>query len=317
MSLLAANGPSYSQPVRDITIGFSSGSLTSGSLRVAKEMGMYEKYGLNPRFVIVESGSIAVTGLIAGSFDAVVANTGDMITAQMSGQKVVTVAAVYDGFGGTVVLSKSVADKLGVSPTSPIKDRFKALEGQVIAMPSPTSNYTIAFKAAAAGLGANIRTTYVTAPNQQAALESGAIQGYIGSAPFWMLPVINGSGVVWISGPKGELPYEYSPAMTLTLQMMRPVAEANPAIVKGLTGVLADFTEALDKRPADVKAATAKVFSSLNAPSLDLFLSYESSSWKAKIPTLKDMTHEIEFTKAGGTTNPQIDRIDAASLIFP
>ena len=314
--VLAAGGPAYSQQARDITIGFSSGSLSSGSLRVAKEMGLYEKYGLNPRFVIAESGNVAVSGLIGGSFDAVVANTGDMITAQAAGQKVVSLSAVYDGLGGTVILSKAAAEKVGVSPTAPIKDRFKALETLTIAMPSPTSNYTLAFKAAAAGLGANIKTTYINAASQQAAFDSGAIHGFMSSAPNWMPSIANGKAFVWISGPKGDIPREYRPTMTLTLQMMRSVAEANPAIVKGLNGVLADFVEALNTRPADVKAATAKVYSGVDAPSLELFFTYEGQSWKARRPTVEDMVHEIQFTKAGGVSNPKIESLDPTTLVF-
>jgi ABC-type nitrate/sulfonate/bicarbonate transport system substrate-binding protein len=314
VAILAA--PASAQQLKEITIGLSSGSLTVGSVRIAKEMGVYEKYGLNPKFVVMESGNAALTGLIGGSFEAVVANTGDIVAAQGRGQKLVSIGSVYDGLGATLVLTKGVADKLNVSPTAPVNERFKALEGLMIALPSPTANYTLAFKIATQAYGVNIRSTYVPAANMPAAMESGAVQGFFTSAPFWTNAVVKGSAVVWLSGPKGEFPPQATPATAATMQMTRSFAEANPDIVKGLVGALADFAKAVEQRPADVRAATGKVFPGVDAATIDLFLSYEAAAWKTKPFTAKDMAHEITFVKASGIPVPGIDDLDPGSMIY-
>ena len=70
--------------------------------------------------------------------------------AHARGLKVVVLANTYAGFSGTLVLSKSVVDKLGVSPTAPIAQRLKALDGLVIGSPSATGAYTVTARAAAA-----------------------------------------------------------------------------------------------------------------------------------------------------------------------
>ncbi|RVO69935.1 ABC transporter substrate-binding protein [Sinorhizobium medicae] len=303
---------------RDVKIGFASGSLTGGSLRIANEMGLYQRYNLNPTFVMADGGNVAVAGMIGGSFDAVVANFGDVLTAQANGQKVSVVTSVYNGFGGTLVLSKEIADKLPVSADAPVKDRFKALEGLLIAVTTPASAYTLAFKAAAAGMEShNIQTTFVTAPNQPATMASGAIQGYVSSAPYWISDVISGKGVIWVSGPRGDIPFEYRPSNTLTLLMLAPYAEQNPDLVKGLRGVLSDFAVALKERPDEVKAAAAKIFPNLQKEALDLFFEYEADAWIAKPPTPEEIAHDIAFNKAGGLALDGLESIDPASLVLP
>ena len=314
LSLMPA--AAISQPMKDVTIGLSTASLTVSSLRVAKEMGLFEKQGLNPKFVFMDSGNAALSGLIGGSFPAVVATSSDLVAAQAHGQKVVVIANIYSGLGGTLVLAKGAAEKLGVSPTAPVKERFKALEGLTLALPSATGGYTVAFRGAAQAAGVSIRSVYSAASNMPPSLESGAVQGFITSAPYWTYSVTKGSAIVWISGPKGEFG-ENSPASSASLQMMRDFAQANPDLVKKFTAVVADLGKAIEERPAEVKATLAKVFPEVDAATINLFFDYESSSWKGKPLTPSDMAHEIAFAKASGMQLPQIDSIDPASLLFP
>jgi ABC-type nitrate/sulfonate/bicarbonate transport system substrate-binding protein len=214
-----------------------------------------------------------------------------------------------------VVLAKAVADKLGVPPSAPVAARLKALDGLVIASPSPTGAYTITLRGASAAAGANVRFTYMAQPAMLAALDSGAIQGFIGGAPFWSTPVLKGAAVMWISGPKGEFPSEFVPAATATLQTMRSQADANPALVKRLADVFADLGKAIEERPADVKAAVAKLYPSLDAATLDLLLSAEMRAWSTRPLTVKDMAHEIAYIKLAGTPIPRLDSLDPAAML--
>ena len=68
---------------------------------------------------------------------------------------------------------------------------------------------------------------------------------------------------------------------------------------------------------SEVKAAVAKLYSGLDAPTLDLLFAAESLAWKVKPVTAKDMAREIAFMKSTGTPLPQIDSIDPASMLFP
>jgi ABC-type nitrate/sulfonate/bicarbonate transport system substrate-binding protein len=305
------------QTARPVTIGLASTSFATAAPRIAKEIGLFEKRGLDAKFVVMDNANAATSALIAKSVDFALSGPGELVVAQGRGQKVVLIANAYAGLSGTVVLAKSVADKLGVAPDAPIKQRLKALDGLVLGSTSATGVYTVSIRGAASAVGANVRFAYMAQPAMTAALESGAIQGFVGGAPFWSVPLLKGSGVLWISGPKGELPAEFTPSSAANLQAMRDFAEANAELMKTVAAVFAELDAAITDRPAEVKAALGRLYRDLDASTLDLLFNAESAAWKAKPLTAKDIAVEIAYVKSSGAPLPQIDNVDPKSMIFP
>lgn len=314
-SMLAASASA--QPSQDLQIPISSVSFATAPARIAKEMGLFEKRGINARIVTMDSANASISALISGAVDVTVAGPGELIAANARGQKLVIVANMYDGLSASLVLSKATVDKFGIKADAPVAARLKALDGLVIGTPSATSSYTVSFKTAAADLGANIRFTYMAQPAMVAALESGAIQGYIAGAPFWGTPVVKGTGVLWLSGPKRELPSASLPASSVSLQALRSVADAKPVLMKNLAAVFDDLSDAVRNRPQDVKAALGKLYPDVDAATLDLLFRLESPAWMARKLTAADMKHEIAFVKANGAPLPNIDAVDPASMLYP
>lgn len=315
MTGIAMAGVASAQQMREVAIGLSSGSFIPAPARIAKEMGLYEKRGLNARVVMMDSGNAATAGLISGSLQFIVVGPGEQIAAQSRGQKVVTVKSVYTGFSGMMVLSKATIDKLGVSPDAPVKDRLKALDGLLIASPSATSTYTIGPVGAAKSAGAEIQFTYMAQPAMIPALETGAIQGYVSSSPFWAAPVLKGTAMVWLNGPKGDFPPENATAHASTLQATQAFAAANRDLVDTVSAVFDDFVKALDESPAAVKAAISKLYPDVDAKTLDLLYATESQGWKTRSVTAADMAREVAFVKAAGRVKLP-DDLDPAALVF-
>jgi ABC-type nitrate/sulfonate/bicarbonate transport system substrate-binding protein len=316
---LGLAGTAASQPATaPLTIGLSSASTVAAAPRVAKELGLFDKHGLNVRFVTLENTSAAMTALIARSVELALVGPGDLIAAQTRGQKVVLLTTAYAGLGGSLVLAKSVADKLGVAPNAPIRERLKALDGVLIGTASATSPYTVAVRGAMNGAGvAAPRFTYISVPGMAAALENGAVQGFIASASFWVPPVLKGTAVVWINGPKGELPAENTPRLSLGVAALREVAEANPALVQKIGAVFADLTKAIDERQSEVKAAAVRLYPDVDARTLDLMLTAEMPAWRSRALSVADLAHEIEFVKSTGVPLPGIDKLEPAALRYP
>ena len=313
---LTTAGHARGQALRDISVGLASTSFATVAPRIAKDMGMFAAHGLNCRFVVLDSANAATMAIIAQSLDGAVSGPPELIIAQSHDQKVVALAYAYRGSSGTLVLSKSTLEKLALSTNASIAERLKALDGLVIASPSATGAYTVSFKAAAKSVGATIRFTYMAQPAMVAALESGAIQGYIGGAPFWAIPVIKGQAVKWISGPSGDLPAEFSPTSTSNFQVMRAFAKTNPDVVKAIKATFADLTKAIDERPAEVKAAVGRLYPDLDRATLDLLFATESAAWKSVPSTTADLAHEIAFVKAGVGQVPGLDAVDPAELFY-
>jgi ABC-type nitrate/sulfonate/bicarbonate transport system substrate-binding protein len=313
---LAIAGAASAEPLQTVNFGLSSNSLGAASFRIAKELGLFEKHGLEPKFSAMDTAAAVTAALISGSVQVATAAIGELVAAQARGQPVVEVTNSYGGLSGTMVLSKAVADKLGVSPNAPIDQRLKALNGLVIASTAGTSINTTAYQAAANRVGAKYRATFMAQDAMPAALDSGAVQGFVSAAPYWSLPITKGTGVLWISGPKGELPADLTPSTSNFLMVLRPYAEAHPDLIKRIDAVYQDFIKALNERPDAVEAVIAKLFPSLDKPTVDMLFGMESYAWKAKKLTVDDMRKDIGFLKASGANVPNIDRIDPASLLW-
>lgn len=308
----------WAQELRKVTMSLAGQSMIASIPRFAKDMGLFEKRGIDINFVTMDSASASATGLISGSVPYAFSGPVELITAQARGRDIVTIANTYGGLGGTLVLSKATADKLKVSPTAPLNERLKALQGLIIATPSATSAFTVSFKGAAAAVGADVKFTYMSISSMPSALQSGAIQGYVASAPFWVFPITNGSGVLWISGPKGELPAQLRPKSNSVLLATRDTVKAQPDLTRSVAAVFSDFAEAIDRRPADVKAAILKSFPTLDARTLDVIFESEAAAWKAKPLTAQDITHEIAYARAGGMNLPDlVDQVPPANMVWP
>ena len=301
---------------REVSIGQNSPSLPAAASRIANELGLFEKHNIKAKVVPMDNASVTTMGMISGSLDFATTAPTDVVVSQARGQKVVALCSVYTGFAGVLVLSKAAAAKTGVLATAPVKERLKALNGLLIASPSATSTYTFAYKSAAEAAGANIKFVYMAQPAMVAALESGAIQGFIAGSPVYARPIVAGSGVMWINGPKRELGDQFTPINALTLNARRDFAQDNQSLVKNLTAVYTDLGKAVEERPAAVKAAILKLYPELDSKTVELIYATESQGFKAKPLTKADMAHEISFVQKSGMPL-QTDKLDPAAMIFP
>lgn len=317
IALLALAGAAAAQEPIKITIGLASGSLPSSAPRFAQQMGLFQKHGLNPKITIMEDASVASMALISGTLDFSVTAPSDVIIGNARGQNLGVVATVYGGYSPALVLSKKVAEDTKVSPTAPVADRIKALENLLIGSTSATSNFTLGIKCAMATAKIAPRLTYMSQPAMVAALESGAVQGFIASAPFYGIPAIKGTGVAWLSGPKGEYPAGCATTYAATINSSMAYAKANPEAIKRVRAVFADFAEAVRQRPDDVKAAIAKLFPDIDKPTIDLLFQSESLGYSAQPPTAEGLAKEVAFVEMSGVPVPNLDSINPANLLVP
>jgi len=309
--------PALAQSAREITIGLSSTSTVAAAPRVAQELGLFDKQGLVPKFVTLENTSAATAAILSKSVDVALVGPGDVVAAQARGQSVAFLAGAYTGFGGSLVLAKPVVDKLKVAASAPPAERLKALDGFLIGTASATSPYTVALRSAARTVGATPRFAYLSVPAMAAAMESGAIQGFIVSASFWVPPVLKGSAVLWLDGPHGDFPKDSTPMLTLGIAASRDWVQAQPAAAQGVRAVMAELSRAVAERPADVKAAALRLFPNVERPALERMLQAELPAWRNRTLTASDMTHDLEFVKSMGAPIPGIERVQPAAMLAP
>jgi ABC-type nitrate/sulfonate/bicarbonate transport system substrate-binding protein len=302
--------------LREVSIPISSTSFATASVRAAELLGSFTRQGLNAKFPIVGTGNTLMAALVSGASPLVLGGAGEQVAAWTRGQPVVTICNVYWGLAASIVLAKDVAERTGVSATAPVRDRLKALDGLLIAVPSATSTYTNSFKGAAEALGAKMRFTYMAQPAMVAALESGAIQGYSAGAPFWGSQVARGKAVIWVSGPKGELPAENTPASITAFHAMQPFAEANPALMKQVIDAYRDFSGILESAPDKVRAALGTLYPDVEPATLDVLFKAEQGAWKYRQLTPAHMKQEIDFMRNSGAALPGIEKVDPAAMVY-
>ena len=285
------------KPVR---MAVSSNTLAFGGLHIAQEARLFVAQGLDLTTRVMDSGSAAITALLAGSVDLSAAGPGEALAARARGQPIVIVASLYRGLSGSLVLSKAAAATVGVSPDAPVAARLHSLNGLVIAAPSATSAYLHPFRSGAAANGAQVRFVYMSQPAMVAALSAGAVQGIIAGAPFSTTPVQDGSGVLWISGPRRELPAADLPASSACVQATEDYVRRNPDTVRNLRSALDALASLIKDHPEQARAMLERAYPQIAGATLRTVFDDEAANWAMPTLTADDIAQEIAIQKQTG-----------------
>jgi ABC-type nitrate/sulfonate/bicarbonate transport system substrate-binding protein len=312
---LAAPFIATARAATPVIIAASSSSLAYGGMKIALQGGLFQQNGLDPKVIVMESGNAAISAVVGGSVTFSAAGAGEVLAARVRGQDIVIVANVYRGLSGSLVLAKSVADKIGVSPSAPVEQRLRALDGLTIAAPSATSAYLTPYKSAADAVGAKIKFVYMTQPAMVAALQVNAIQGMSAGAPFSLTPVMQGTGVLWISGPKGELPPADQLTSSACLQTSVDFARAHPDIIRALQATFIDVGKLIKNKPDDAKALLAKAYPQLSAAEIDAAFAESAANWSNSVMTTDDIRQEIRVQVGSGAL-PGVEKLDPAAVLY-
>ena len=85
-------GLAYDQTLKKIKIGYPSLSFRQSNVWVAKEQGLFNKYGLEVEPILFRGGQVATQALVSG--DPPIVNIGTVVQATIQGHNIVLVAAV-------------------------------------------------------------------------------------------------------------------------------------------------------------------------------------------------------------------------------
>jgi NitT/TauT family transport system substrate-binding protein len=108
------------QEVKRITLGYPSLAFTQSHIWVAKEQGLFKKYGLDVDPIFLRGGQVATQALAAG--EPPIVNVGTVIQANLTGYNLVLVASMENKFyqlvfvrPGITSLEQLKGKKLGIS----------------------------------------------------------------------------------------------------------------------------------------------------------------------------------------------------------
>ena len=96
LGLAIGTGVAHGQSLKRIRIGYPSLSFRQSNVWVAKEMGLFNKYGLDVEPIFLRGGQMATQALVAG--DPPIVNIGTVVQASLRGHNLVLVAAVENNY---------------------------------------------------------------------------------------------------------------------------------------------------------------------------------------------------------------------------
>ena len=152
------------------TKSYLSSSVTSESMThvwVARERGLFKKYGVDMQFILMPRNPLAIAALLAGEIDAAIIGPGHLVNAGLSGAEL----------AGIANFNQKLDFRLNTRPD--IK-KPEDLRGKRIAVSGPGSTSHLVSMLALQGLSIDpAKITFLTIPgtemNRRLALESGSV----------------------------------------------------------------------------------------------------------------------------------------------
>ena len=77
-----------------LTFGYSTTGPTAVGLWMAKDIGAFDKYGVDPTLIFISSSPVMVPALIGGDVQAAIAGANAVIAAVLGGAAIVSVASL-------------------------------------------------------------------------------------------------------------------------------------------------------------------------------------------------------------------------------
>jgi NitT/TauT family transport system substrate-binding protein len=235
----------------------SAPNIFLAALYVADAEGYFKAENLDVKTLQVTAGTESVAALVSGNAQYADIGFDDLVGLAQRGEKnLVMVHNILSRVTLTLVMRTDVAQRLGVTRTSPLASRWAALKGLRLGITSPgapTDKY-MRYYLRQAGLDPDRDATIVAIGGGAAllaALESKQIDAYHLSPPTPYVAADRGIGTILIDGPSGDVP-KLSDFLYTAWATNRDWAAKNPnaasafsrALKKGMQKVKADTTAA-------------------------------------------------------------------------
>ena len=206
---MSALRPSFAQGRIKVTQAVTS--LAYVQSFIAQQRGLFKAEGLDAELVNTGGGGPDVQIVLAGHAEFTVSDGAQVLPALQQGQKLQCVMALLNKSIVNVTMHKQVADKLGVTASTPVMDRIRRMKGLRIGVTRPGSlTWQMArYNFITAGLDPD-KDAEITgmgdAPSLAAALRQGNIDVIYISVPIGEALVSQGAAITLIDNSKGDDP---------------------------------------------------------------------------------------------------------------
>lgn len=253
------------QPTTKVKITQAVASFAFLPIDVAERMGFFAAEGLEVEQIATRGGGPDLAALLAGEVDFNAAAGTYQVSAVRQARDLVNVCNFYKRNIIQVTMRKDVAERLGITSTSPLDAKLAALRGLTIGVtrPGALTDLQARYMARQAGLDPDQDVNIVAIGGGSAlvaALERGDVDVIVISVPFAELPVARGVGILLINNAAGEDP-NLDPFMMENIFTLPGFAEEHPDIVTKFVRAILRALDAMTKLdPEDIADLVAPDF---------------------------------------------------------
>jgi NitT/TauT family transport system substrate-binding protein len=282
---LLSSDPAYSQQLTKIRIGYSGTGDSQYILELPRRQGIFQKNGLDPEIVYVNSGTLLSQALIAGNFDVALTRGSTPMLGKLRGSEQYIIATYSNHFNDVFL-------------TIPEITAVKQLRGKKVAVSRFGSGSHILTNLVLkqGGLDPQKDVTVLQIGNSSgrfAAILSRTIEGSLISVDFMPRAKREGLNVV---ADLTESKLEYP---VLSFFMMGPVIESNRKMAKALIKSISEGVRIFQSDSALAKAVIKSVLRTDDPETLEVTAARVAKSLERKpVPTLAAIQTALDELRA-------------------
>lgn len=257
---IGAADPANAQALRKVKLTMPVVALSMSPVYLAKARGYFAEEGLDVEMTSTGGGGPDIKALIAGEADFTYTPGDNVILAYQEGKRLVMVMTALHRPIINWAMHRDVARAKGVTETTPLGEKLKALKGLTVGatQPGALTAHLAAFVIRKAGYVPQQDVKIIPiggGPTWLAALENRKVDVALTATPVPETAVHRGFAIMFLNNAKGEDPS--IPEFLMENLMTRPeVIEKNPDLVRKMVRALVRANQwALTATPEQVAGA--------------------------------------------------------------
>jgi NitT/TauT family transport system substrate-binding protein len=215
-----------------MTIVMSSWGVLYWGTLAAEQLGYFEQEGIETEMIRTGGGTKSLAAVVSGDAQVNVGAPASAFRAHAKGSDVIVIAPAISQYADNLVMSKAWAEKHKLTPTTPYKEKLKALKGMTIGVASMGggSSQFIRLLSKEGGINPDrdlTMTAMSTGENMIAAFGQGRIDGFMFPSPVSDDAIKNHGAVLMFNNAAGEVP-RVDGFVYIGLVVRKSWVEANP-----------------------------------------------------------------------------------------
>ncbi len=275
---------------------------------IADKMGFFAKHGIDASISIVNGDAGSIPAVVSGSVNFGIMTATPFLIANTKGGRLQIVAPLST-YPEQIVMRKVLADRLGITASTPILQKLQAIRNRTVAILDVGGGLQYTLQATLASNGIDPKDVLVVAmspyTSMLAALQRGAIDVIAPAVPFGQVAVAEGYAVMIADVWGGEVPSIRGNVFTV-LSADSEWARAHVQTVQAVRAALQDAMNYLHANPAAVAEFVHQLQPNIPLPVLAAVIGKGAGYPATTTVSRKDFDAMQSFAKLSGANTASV-----------